>query len=425
MPRRRSGLTDRTLGTAAAGSAAIVLAVAAAAGCQAGQTDIGCQITRQIVLPDTTPLPLLSQIRIDRLGDGLVIFGADATAVRWTVIDAAGTVGAEQAVALPAGTLHAYYAAAGATAPGDTVIVGALVPAANGTDADLRFFASPIDDGTAAGVLGTPVVTFGGGADPRNALPMIAMGTSATAMYAGAAWLDPASGLPSYAFIDGQAQTVGQTAFVESEAASSYSCLGFSPGKQELTISYQKGPVDPVTGPTWLIADVQVGGVVSLLKLNVAQPNGTMGCAHSVLYDPMTTGASPEYAIVWQDPSGSWLSVYYGAATGVVKSFPFASSTDFGGPDLQPPLVGVAAFNSDFGVLVQRPHSVEMWRVDRAGNRRSGSLIYPSLEGNISGASAVARPDPMVAGQNLLSSTYADLTGMGMGRRLVVDAACY
>ncbi|HMF41172.1 MAG TPA: hypothetical protein VKQ32_10770, partial [Polyangia bacterium] len=64
-------------------------------------------------------------------------------------------------------------------------------------------------------------------------------------------------------------------------------------------------------------------------------------------------------------------------------------------------------------------------RVDRAGNRRSGSLIYPSLEGNISGASAVARPDPMVAGQNLLSSTYADLTGMGMGRRLVVDAACY
>ena len=415
MPRRRSdGLTDRTFG-AAVGSAAIVLA---AAGCQAGPVDIGCQITRQIVIPDTMPLSLLPEVRVDRVGERLVIFGADATAVRWTVVDASGAIGSAQALALPAGTLHAYYAVAGAANPGDTVIVGALVPAANAADAELRFIASPIDDGTAAGAAGTPVVTFGGGADPRNPLPMIAMGTSQSAMYAGAAWMDPASGFPSYAFIDGQAQVVGQPAIVENEPASSYSCLGFSPGKQELTISYQKGPIDPQFGPTWLIADVQVGGGVYTLKLNVAQPNGTMGCAQTVLYDPMTAVASQEYAIVWQDPSGSWLSVYYGSATGQVKSFPFASSTDFGGPDLQPPLVGLAAFGSDFGVLFVRPHSVEMWRVDRAGNRRSGSLVYPSLAGDVSGVAAVA-------GHNLLSSTYADLTGAGMGRRLVVDAACY
>ena len=58
MPRRRSdGLTDRTFG-AAVGSAAIVLA---AAGCQAGPVDIGCQITRQIVIPDTMPLSLLPE----------------------------------------------------------------------------------------------------------------------------------------------------------------------------------------------------------------------------------------------------------------------------------------------------------------------------------------------------------------------------
>jgi len=423
MPRRRSdGLTGRTFGTAA-GSAVIVVAAAAvaAAGCQASAGDIGCQITRQVVIPDTTTLALAPEVRIDRVGDRLVIFAADTTAVRWTVIDGSGAIGAEQALALPAGTLHAYYAVAGAAGPGDTVIVGALVPAANATDADLRFIASPIDDATAAGAPGTPVVTFGGGADPANPLPMIAMGTSASAMYAGAAWLDPASGFPSYAFIDGQAAVVGSPAIVESEPASSYSCLGFAPGKQELTINYQKGPTDPLIGPTWLIADIPVGGGIYTLKLNVAQPNGTMGCAQTVLYDPMT-GASPEYAIVWQDPSGSWLSVYYGAVTGQVKSFPFASSTDFGGPDLQPSLVGLQAFGSDFGVLFMRPHSVEMWRVDRAGNRRSGSLVYPSLTGNVAAAAAVAR---QVAGQNLLSSTYADLTGGGMGRRLVVDAACY
>jgi hypothetical protein len=142
-----------------------------------------------------------------------------------------------------------------------------------------------------------------------------------------------------------------------------------------------------------------------------------MGCAQTVLYDPMT-GASPEYAIVWQDPSGSWLSVYYGPQTMQVKSFPFASSTDFGGADLQPPLQGLAAFTSDFGVLFQAVHSVEMWRVDRAGNRRSGSLVFPSLEGNVSGVSSVSAP-------GLLRATYADTSSNGMGRRLVVDAVCY
>src|SRR5947207_2793106 len=136
MPRRRSdGLTGRTFG-AAVGSAAIVLA-ATAAGCQAGPVDIGCQITRQVVIPDTMPLSLLPEVRVDRVGDRLVIFGADATAVRWTVVDPSGAIGSAQALALPAGTLHAYYAVAGAASPGDTVIVGALVPAANAADAEL------------------------------------------------------------------------------------------------------------------------------------------------------------------------------------------------------------------------------------------------------------------------------------------------
>jgi hypothetical protein len=99
-------------------------------------------------------------------------------------------------------------------------------------------------------------------------------------------------------------------------------------------------------------------------------------------------------------------------------SYGFASSTDFGGADLQPPLEGLAAFTSDFGVLAVLTHSVELWRVDRAGNRRSGSLVFPSLEGNIAGVSSVSAP-------SLMRATYADLTGNGMGRRLVVDAVCY
>jgi hypothetical protein len=411
-------VTERATGTllvAGPVAAAVVGLALAVAGCQAGSTDIGCQTMHQIVLAGTTPLPLWPQIRIDRLDGGFVLLGSDATSVRWTVIDGSGNVGTEQVLALPAGALGAYFALSGATSPGDTVIVGVLGTAANGTDAELRFIAAPID-GTAAPAPGTPVVTFAGGADPSNALPMVAMGTSASAMFAGAAWIDPASGFPTYAFVDGQGQVMGQPQIIENEPAPGYSCLGFSAGKQELTISYQKAPLDAVLGPTWLIADIAVGGGVGTLKLNVAQPYGTMSCAQTVLYDPAGGGNPSEYAIVWQDSSGSWLSIYYGPQAGV-KSYPFASSTDFGGPDLQPPLMGLAAFGNDFGVLFVRPHSVELWRVDRSGNRRSGSLVYPSLEGNVSGVASVSAT-------NLLTTTYADLTANGMGRRLVVDAAC-
>jgi hypothetical protein len=52
-----------------------------------------------------------------------------------------------------------------------------------------------------------------------------------------------------------------------------------------------------------------------------------MSCAKTVLYDD---SGSPEYAIVWQDRSGSWLSVYYPPERRV-DSYGFASSTIFGG----------------------------------------------------------------------------------------------
>jgi hypothetical protein len=100
-----------------------------------------------------------------------------------------------------------------------------------------------------------------------------------------------------------------------------------------------------------------------------------------------------------------------------VKSFGFASATDFGGPDLQPPLAGFAAFGPDFGVLFAKAHSVELWRVDQAGNVRGGAFVMPSVQGDIQGVSSVASPA-------LLTSTYADLTGVGTGRRVVIDSVC-
>src|SRR4029079_149164 len=135
--RRRSGLNGwsprRT--ALAVSSIGSLLAIA---GCQAGSTDNGCQITKQVVLPGTTPLALLPEISLARVGTTTVLLGSDSTSVRWGTISQHGNLGTEQSAALPPETLRAFYALAGVDAPGDRVVIGVLVPAANGDDADLR-----------------------------------------------------------------------------------------------------------------------------------------------------------------------------------------------------------------------------------------------------------------------------------------------
>ncbi|HXU02307.1 MAG TPA: hypothetical protein VN903_15180, partial [Polyangia bacterium] len=263
MPRRRSyGLTF----SAAFNAATASIALLAAAGCQNGPSDNGCQIARQVVLPGTLPLALLPEIQVERLGPTTIVLGSDASSVRWVSIAMDGTLGTEQSVALPPGTIRAVYALAGVDAPGDKIIVGALMPAANGTDAELRLVVVPTD-GSPAGAAGDPIATFGGGVGTP---PQLAMGTSASGMYAGLAWI-AAGQLPKYAFVDGQGQVVsGASGDVEGGApAPAYSCLGFAPGKAELTVTYQKAPVNDL-GPTWFIGDLAIDGAITTLSLNVA-----------------------------------------------------------------------------------------------------------------------------------------------------------
>jgi hypothetical protein len=408
MPRRRSGL-NRGSARAAFALGFIGSTALAVTACQVSPTDNGCQITRQVVLPDTTSLALLPDVRLDRVGTTTFVFGSDGTSMHWLAIAEDGTVGSEQAVALPDGTIGSWSALAGVDAPGDHVIIGVLVPAANGGDAELRLISAAVDGGP-AGDPGPPIATFGDGV---AAPPEIAMGTSASALYAGVAWIDAGQG-PTYAFVDGEGQLVGNPGPVESPVGPRYRCLGFGPGKAELTVSYQRAPVAQIDAPAWMTADATVDGSVSTLSLSVAQLGAEMGCARTALYN---NGGSPEYAIVWQDTSGSWLSVYYGDQLGTVKSFPFSSATDFGGADLQPPIGGVATFGNDFGILFARSHAVEVWRISPSGDRRSGVLVLPSLAGDIGAVTSVASA-------SLLTSSYADYTGSG-GRRLVIDAVCY
>ena len=108
---------------------------------------------------------------------------------------------------------------------------------------------------------------------------------------------------------------------------------------------------------------------------------------------PTATG----YGITWQDTEGAWLAEFVPQGMSLSMSYPFASASDFGGSSLQPPLVGLAPFGTDFGVLLARPLDVELWRIEDTGNRRAGALIFPSINGTFGSVSALP-PSPAMAG---------------------------
>jgi hypothetical protein len=404
-------------------SLALVLA-AAAAGCQTNTGDAGCRINRQLVLPPTelTLLRRASLLPLD--SEHYVLIGHDDTAVRWATIDWMGNLGAEQAFPIPAGHRAPRYALGNAGTPGDTVLIGLVTDAVAGGDAELRIANVPVGGPTTVAP-GPALVVFAGAA---GSFPQIALTAGRLGMNAGLAWVNETEGVVNYIPVDGTGALVGTP--IEIDRASAFKCLTFSAGNDNATASYQRFGDDAAKPPLWMMAELNVDGTFMNWSLPLSQPNVAMHCA---VMTPWQTDVLTGYALAWQDASGSWLSVHVArnerenTTPNRVTNYPFASATDFGGPDLQPPIVGLAAFpagatestKADFGVVFQRTRSVEVWRLDSDGVRRPGALLLPSLEGTMGDASSVA-----VGGR--LVVTYADYTpATQTGRRLLVDASCY
>ena len=120
-----------------------------------------------------------------------------------------------------------YTALGGASAPGDRIIVGLLTPAATGGDTELRFIAAPDRRDAGAACRGPAILTF-----PSGVVPVVAMGTTKSALVGGLGWLDPATGFPMYALVDGQGGIVDQAMNpVDTDPAAGYGCLGFTDGR--------------------------------------------------------------------------------------------------------------------------------------------------------------------------------------------------
>ena len=360
--------------TSRAGVGAMTVLVVGLAACSTDVGTAGCEPTLEVPLPGT-PLTLLRDARLIAVGTGFLLIGSDGTEVRWATLAADGTLGAEQSYLLPQEASAPFYAVSGAVAPEDTVLVGFV------SAAGVQLVSVPAD-GSPAGPPGSPVVTAGGGATSLTAV----LGTSRTGTDAGLTWLDPVAGTVGFAFVNGLGELSTQPIVIDTALA--FACLAVSsettvPGADFLVSFLRYGASGGV--PTWEKAEMSADGGIATLSLDLAVTSTTMGCARGT---PMT---GLDYSLAWQDYSGSWLSAYSAPKTdaagnvlvaGSVKSYPFVSATDFGGPDLQPPIVGLAAFAGDYGVVFARPTAVELWRVTGSGSRRSGALVFPSLEGD-------------------------------------------
>ncbi|HVV17678.1 MAG TPA: hypothetical protein VHH90_10770 [Polyangia bacterium] len=406
MPRRRRHGVARSFLTAA-----LVALSAAATGCQEDLGTAGCQITTQTTVPGS-PLTLLADARLDMIGGGYALIGYDraANSVRWAQGGTDGMLGAEHAFGLPAGVTNPVFAMAATPtgAPADTVLIGYLGTDATATKGELALIAVPAD-GSPPQAPAATIHEFPKGLPAASSVAMI---SSRKGGRAGLAWVDDAMGRVMYAAIDGTGQMVVSPT-PTAIASPDFSCLGFTAGKDDVTLVYYAAMTNQ--GPAgWIIAEGnESGGIDSSVTLVFSRPMGT--CA---TVTPTTAG----YAIAWQDPAGGWFSAYTASDNRLTSPAPFAPANAFAGANLQPPIVALAPFDRDYGVLFQRPHDAELWRLDEAGNPRSGALIFPSAEGNMGAVSAVR------VGTAGLTATYADYmsaAGGTAGDRLFVNATCY
>jgi hypothetical protein len=408
MPRR----SGHDLNARGAIRLAALTAVLAVAGCQTSDTTIsGCSIAQQVAVP-ASPLTLLPDARLDRLGADFALLGADADGMtaRWAIYDpAAGALGAESSAPVQPGAAGPWLALTSGKAPGDTLLSAFVIP--QGNDAELHLTVVPTATPPAAAPAVGPVYAVSAGALANGATPMVALGASRSGPHAVLAWVDPTAGAIMQLFLSAGGEPIGTPTMVE--AAPRFACLAFAPGKSALTLVYHKYADATTKVPHYVIKELRdTGDLDSTLELIL--DGHAAGC-------PQLTPTDAGYALAFQDDVASWLGVY-DDSSGYLSTNAFVAAVSFGGASLQPPLAGLAPAGTDFEVLFDRAKGGELWRITSGGGRRSGQLALPSVQGTISSISS--QPD-----SGSLTATYADYTALGAGvgtagQRYFVNLAC-
>jgi hypothetical protein len=399
MPRR-PGRLGAGLGVLAG------LGSALAGACTTSSTGTGgCQINRQAEMP-ATPLTLLPDARLDTVGDGYMLSGVpDHTTVRWAAIDSAGAMGQEHQLAVAEAPGGPWRAFTSGQQPGDTLLVAQAI--AKGADAELRVTTVPSGGApTPPPAPGAALATVAGAA---GGAPLVALAANRTGSSAVLTWVDPTAGVRALGLTPAGV-AVGTA--VDLGMAPVVACLGFVPGKKDLTVIYYRYPDATSRIPTLVINELTGGGAVDS-TLELVLDSHDARCPQVI--------ATPEgYALAFQDAQGGWLGVYR-ASNNRVSFFPFVEALAFGGGDLQPPLSGLMTAGTDYAVVFSRSHGGELWRIGPTGSRL-GVLPFPTAGGHVGDVST------QLVSAGIVGS-YADYTGFdagvgAAGKRIFLGATC-
>jgi len=379
--------------------------------CQTNSQPSSCDFQLQVAQP-ASPLTLLSAARLDRVGTGFLLIGRDGALVRWAPVDERGTVGAQNSAQLPASmTAGPWFAAAGRTTPGDTVLIAYGIASSTPGMVDVQVVAAPAAGGNPV-TAGTLVTV----PDPASASgALVTMGSSRLGMRAGIAWTIPGQPQINVQSLGADGRPQGAPLVQPSSTTEpQVPCLSFVNGKNDLAVGFltQASTADP--NPSWTLVEVRDdGGLDNYVTFRLGTVNPSC---------PLSSATTGGYVTTWQNQLGSWIGVY-DAATNLLTSHLFAGAVTFGGADAQPPLAGVGAVaGGDFAVVLAAPGAAEAWRVDPMGKVGTDAVVFPSDVGQMGQISTVSVSGAVYA-------TYADYTSSSTvgtdGQRIFVKVTCF
>jgi hypothetical protein len=362
----------------------------------------GCRAAQTTALP-TTALTALADVRLHRVGDDFALSGYDAPSgtVRFARLSAAGQLGPESSLMLPAPALGPFFAPVGKTAAGDQLLIAYGVAGAQAqVTMQIQVLEAiaghsgkapprPLTDGKGGAVVLAP------GAD-RSAL-QVAFGGSASGMRAAFAWgRGDRPSVPELVLLkgDGEAEPPPD-ALGPSEAT--WDCLAITRGRAAFGVSW----VGRAGEPVWHLADMRDDTSIAY-SLDVQLPTPDIGCPTSA---PTRSG----YTLAWQNRDGTYFShVDTSRDPVMLVSDIVKAAVRFGGPDRQPRIACIAPMGKEFGIVYDATSGPTVDRFNIFGNPLGSSLRLPT-----SGRTESTAAWPAI---DALFLTYLD-----RGRQLALD----
>lgn len=375
------------------------LLVFVAAGCSDALVPSTCVIEKHRI--EGTPLTLLPDARLDRVGDGFVLLGSDGDNVRWASLGTEGVIGAEHFIAVPAHVGQPWFAVAGTSGPMDHLVVAYIPAGAAATGmVDLMTFSVEFDNTM-------PTLPVAVGQIPATA--QVAVGSGRGGMQAALTWGVPGTTNISARILGGDGRAIGADLVLGS--VEDFDCLGFTPGKGDLTVGYVDGSGTP---PAYKFLGIEISAT-RILQPAFTLPIGNQrpGCVELV---PTDTG----YALAWHS---SGIGTYFGVFEPSTSQFPNQLVLGDVRVSGEPPnLGGLGWMGKQYALVFARDTGAEVWPIDAMGHRKGSLPVFPSTVGHTGALST--QPVGAVLYATYADYTYADPANRSAGVRFLVKVSC-